>query len=104
MKRTVGYVNRREPMRPVVDRAVAQLIDTVAFNLIGALDSVSTARGGNMKYHLISTLLIVAALMLETVGFAGGGIALLGAGVGCEIWFWVRVAHRRQPSRAARQV
>ena len=38
-----------------------------------------------MKYHLISALLLVAAVVLETLGFSGG-VVLLAAGVGCEMW------------------
>jgi hypothetical protein len=56
-----------------------------------------------MKYHLISALLLVAAVGLETLGF-GGGVVLLAAGVGCEIWFWMRVARARASSRAPRSI
>jgi len=59
--------------------------------------------GGAMKYHLISALLLVAAVLLETLGF-GGGIVLLAAGVGCEIWFWMRVVRARASSRTTRSV
>ena len=56
-----------------------------------------------MKYHLISALLLIAAVVLETLGF-GGGAVLLAAGVGCEIWFWMRVVRARRSSRVARSV
>jgi hypothetical protein len=55
-----------------------------------------------MKYHLISALLLVAAVVLETLGFAGG-IVLLAAGVGCEVWFWMRL-RARTSSRTPRPV
>jgi hypothetical protein len=48
-----------------------------------------------MKYHLLSATLLVLALMLETAGINGGGAMLLGAGVACEVWFWVRVIRGR---------
>ena len=51
-----------------------------------------------MKYHLISASLLGAALVLETMGVAGGGAILLGAGVACEVWFWMRVLRSRQSS------
>ena len=51
-----------------------------------------------MKYHLISALLLVAAVVLETLGF-GGGVVLLAAGVGCEMWFWMRLVRARASSR-----
>jgi hypothetical protein len=57
-----------------------------------------------MKYHLISASLLGAAFVLETMGFAGGGVALLGAGVGCEIWFWMSVVRGRRSSQAPRPV
>jgi len=47
-----------------------------------------------MKYHLVSAALLGAARVLETAGF-GGGAALLGAGVACEVWFWMRVVRGR---------
>jgi hypothetical protein len=48
-----------------------------------------------MKYHLLSAALILAAVVLEIAGFTGGGAALLGTGVACEIWFWMRVIRGR---------
>jgi hypothetical protein len=49
-----------------------------------------------MKYHLGSVSLLIAAVILETLGFSGGGIVLLGAGVACECWFWVRLVRGRR--------
>ena len=57
-----------------------------------------------MKYHLISALLLVAAVTLESLGVFGGGAVLLAVGIGCEIWFWVRVVRSRRSSRVARSV
>ena len=57
-----------------------------------------------MKYHLISASLLGAAFVLETVGFGGGGVMVLGAGIGCEVWFWSRVVHSRRSSRTPRPV
>jgi hypothetical protein len=56
-----------------------------------------------MKYHLISALLLIAAVVLETLGL-GGGVVLLAAGVGCETWFWMRVVRARASSRTTRVV
>jgi len=55
-----------------------------------------------MKYNLISASFLGAAFLLETTGFAGGGIILLGAGVGCEVWFWMRVVRSRRCFEAPR--
>jgi hypothetical protein len=62
-----------------------------------------------MRYHLISAGLLAAAIALETGGFGGGGTWLLAAGIGCELWFWMRLARPpRKPavvrSKAARQL
>ena len=51
-----------------------------------------------MKYHVISASLLFAGLVLETAGFAIGGV-VLGAGVACEIWFWMRLVRRRSSSQ-----
>ena len=54
-----------------------------------------------MKNHLMSASLVVTAFALETLGFAGA-IVLLAAGVGCEVWFWVRIVRGRRSRQAPR--
>ena len=54
-----------------------------------------------MKYHLISAALLIAAFALETLGFAGATV-LLAAGVGCEVWFWMRIVRGRRSRPALR--
>lgn len=48
-----------------------------------------------MKYHLVTTLLIIAALPLYVVGFAMGGTLLLAIALALEIWFWMRMVRRK---------
>jgi hypothetical protein len=48
-----------------------------------------------MKFHLLSAALLATALVLEMLGFSGGGAALVGAGVACEVWFWIRLIRGR---------
>lgn len=43
-----------------------------------------------MRYHLISASFLIAAAVLETLGFGSGGVLLLAAGGACEIGFWMR--------------
>jgi hypothetical protein len=43
-----------------------------------------------MQYHLVGVSLLIAAAVLETLGFGSGAVLLLGAGVACEIRFWMR--------------
>jgi hypothetical protein len=48
-----------------------------------------------MKYHPLSAALLATALVLEMIGFSGAGAALLGAGVACEVLFWIRLIRGR---------
>ena len=45
-----------------------------------------------MKFHFISTVLIIAAFLLETAGYGRPatdlGAFLFVAGIACEFWFW----------------
>jgi membrane protein implicated in regulation of membrane protease activity len=52
-----------------------------------------------MKYHLLSVALLVAALPLYTVGYAGSALALAAAVV-LEAWFWMRVMNRKSKTSA----
>jgi hypothetical protein len=52
-----------------------------------------------MKYHLITASLLAAAFVLQTLGFAGG-VVLLGAGIGCEVWFWMRIVRGRRSAQS----
>jgi hypothetical protein len=59
-----------------------------------------------MKYHLSSVALVLAAIILEVIGFgtvAGAfGVILLGMGVALELWFWIRLVRVRAHLRLAR--
>ena len=48
-----------------------------------------------MKYHLLSALLLAVAVALEVAGISGAGALVLGAGVACETWFWIRLVRSR---------
>lgn len=54
-----------------------------------------------MKYHLLSVALLLAALPLYAVGYAGSVLALAAA-VALEMWFWARAMNRK--SRASSTV
>jgi len=47
-----------------------------------------------MKYHLISVLILLAALGFYALGSGGAGSIFLIAGVLHEAWFWVRLRRR----------
>lgn len=57
--------------------------------------------GNIVKHHLVSVWLLVAAVLLYMVGWSGGGILCLAAGVTCEVWFWVRMGRRTARQRGA---
>jgi hypothetical protein len=58
-----------------------------------------------MKYHLTSVVLILAAFILEVIGFgtiaSAFGVILLVTGVALELWFWIRLVRIRGHMRAA---
>lgn len=43
-----------------------------------------------MKRHLITAVILLAAVAMYALGMSGGGLALLLAGGAFELWFWVR--------------
>lgn len=55
-----------------------------------------------MKYHLVTMLLIVAALLLYVVGFAMGGTLVLAAALALEVWFWMRIVRRKPAPNLAK--
>lgn len=48
-----------------------------------------------MRHHLLSMLILLAAIALYAIGMSGGGAVLLAAGVVLEMWFWVRALRGR---------
>jgi uncharacterized membrane protein len=54
-----------------------------------------------MKYHVVTILLILAALPLYVVGFASGGSLVLAAAVTLEVWFWIRIVRGKPRLKAA---
>ena len=44
-----------------------------------------------MKYHLVTTALLLAAFALYSIGMRAGGMVLFVVGAAFELWFWVRV-------------
>jgi hypothetical protein len=56
-----------------------------------------------MKLHLLSAALIVAAIVLEMVGYGKPGsnwsATLFFAGFACELWFWIRIGVAKKARR-----
>jgi len=53
-----------------------------------------------MKYHLVTAVLLLAAVALYLVGLSGVGTVAFIAGAALELWFWARVLVRRTPSKS----
>ena len=59
---------------------------------------VVSLRGVSMRHHVFTVALLLAALGFYAAGMSGGGMALLFAGGGLELWFWVRAMRSIKPS------
>jgi hypothetical protein len=44
-----------------------------------------------MKYHLLTAILLLIALMCYVLGYSGAGWIAIAAGAFFELWFWVRL-------------
>jgi hypothetical protein len=44
-----------------------------------------------MHRHVITVLILVAALICYVIGFRAGAYALVGVGGALELWFWLRL-------------
>jgi hypothetical protein len=51
--------------------------------------------GGSMKHYLLTIAILAASLALYSSGMIIGSLTLFAAGIGCELWFWMRVFRRR---------
>ena len=45
-----------------------------------------------MNHHVVTALLLVAALVAYGIGFHKGGTAIIILGLSLECWFWVRLS------------
>lgn len=53
-----------------------------------------------MKHQLFTITLLIAALVLYSVGMTAGGWTLFAAGAACELWFWTRILRRRSSTKS----
>jgi hypothetical protein len=49
-----------------------------------------------MKYHIITALSLIGALLFYMAGAAGVGLVAFLIGAACELYFWVRVVTVRK--------
>jgi len=49
-----------------------------------------------MKYHIITALSLIGALLFYMAGAAGVGLVAFLIGAACELYFWVRVVTVRR--------
>jgi hypothetical protein len=59
------------------------------------------AAGASMQRHLITVLVLLAALVCYRIGFGAGAFALVAAGGALELWFWVRLLRGKPRSASA---
>jgi len=52
-----------------------------------------------VKYHLFTAALLLAALVLYSVGLRSGGMVVFVVGAACELWFWLRVIRGGRDAR-----
>ena len=53
-----------------------------------------------MHRHLVTSLILLVAVLLYALGFTGGGAALVGVGAVFELWFWTRALRLKLPMRS----
>ena len=52
-----------------------------------------------MKYHLITAVLLLIAVVFYVAGLSGAGAVAFLAGVAFEAWFWARLVIKRSPAK-----
>lgn len=61
-----------------------------------SLSKSNAHRVGPMQRHLLTAVILIAALAFYGAGMGEGASMLFVAGCACELWFWVRMrAHHR---------
>lgn len=50
-----------------------------------------------MKYHVITAVLLLVAIVFYGAGLSGAGAVAFFAGVVFETWFWARIVIKRRP-------
>lgn len=48
-----------------------------------------------MKHHLFTAAILIAALVLYSIGLVSGALLLFAGGAVFELWFWARILSRR---------
>lgn len=57
-----------------------------------------------MKHYLFTTAILIAALVLYSIGLVSGALLLFAGGAALELWFWARIfTRRRGPSHQSKR-
>ncbi len=57
-----------------------------------------------MKHHLFTAAILIAALVLYSIGLVSGALLLFGGGAALELWFWARIfTRRRGPNHSSKR-
>ena len=51
-----------------------------------------------MKRHILTVVVLLAALACYAVGLDRGGAVFVAIGCGLEVWFWARVLNSARPA------
>lgn len=49
-----------------------------------------------MKHHLFTAAILIAAIVLYSIGLVSGALLLFAGGAVLEFWFWARILARRR--------
>lgn len=57
-----------------------------------------------MKHSLLTVLILIAALVLYSIGLVSGALLLFAGGAALELWFWARIfTRRRGPNHSSKR-
>lgn len=57
-----------------------------------------------MKHHLFTAAILIAAVVVYSIGLVSGALLLFTGGAVFELWFWVRIFGRRSgPNHSSRR-
>jgi hypothetical protein len=90
---------RRRADSPVAAAVFRTVTPAARFGIVVAFHGERT-----MQRHLVTAAILLAALVLYSLGFSGAGVLALGAGAALELWFWVRILRRKPPVAVAGSV
>ena len=57
-----------------------------------------------MKHYFVTALILVAAVVLYSIGLVSGALLIFAAAAAVELWFWSRIfMRRRRPDHSSKR-